>query len=158
VLRYTLTEEGDLVSYRTATLEQHGLQETTGKVAFYQGDACNLKPQFSGYDLIMAVNLIDRLYSPSQFLAQVHERLNVGGLLVVASPYTWLEEHTPKDQWVGGFKKDGESYTTLDGLRDILGKHFVQVGEPHKLEFVIRETQHKFQHSFSEATVWERIR
>lgn len=158
VLRYTLTEEGDLVSYRTATLEQHGLQGTTGKVAFYQGDACNLKPQFSGYDLIMAVNLIDRLYSPSQFLGQVHERLNVGGLLVIASPYTWLEEHTPKDQWVGGFKKDGESYTTLDGLRDILGEHFVQVGEPHKLEFVIRETQHKFQHSFSEATVWERIR
>ena len=158
VLRYTLTEEGDLVSYRTATLEQHGLQDTTQRVAFFQGDACNLKPQFTGYDLIMAVNLIDRLYNPSQFLGQVHERLNVGGLLVVASPYTWLEEHTPKDQWIGGFKKDGESYTTLDGLRDILGGHFVQVSEARKLEFVIRETQHKFQHSLSEVTVWERTR
>lgn len=158
VLRYTLTEEGDLVSYRTATLEQHGLQHTAGKVSFVQGDACNLKPQFTGYDLIMAVNLIDRLYSPAQFLGQIHQRLNVGGLLVVASPYTWLEEHTPKEQWIGGFKKDGESYTTLDGLRDILGDHFVQVGEPRKLEFVIRETQHKFQHSFSEVTVWERTR
>jgi 5-histidylcysteine sulfoxide synthase/putative 4-mercaptohistidine N1-methyltranferase len=158
VLRYTLTEEGDLVSYRTATLEQHGLQDTTQRVAFFQGDACNLKPQFTGYDLIMAVNLIDRLYNPSQFLAQVHERLNMGGLLVVASPYTWLEEHTPKDQWIGGFKKDGESYTTLDGLRDALGGHFVQVNEASKLEFVIRETQHKFQHSLSEVTVWERTR
>ncbi|TVP89096.1 MAG: 5-histidylcysteine sulfoxide synthase [Pseudomonadaceae bacterium] len=158
VLRYTLTEEGELVSYRTATLEEHGLAETAGKVAFYQGDACNLKPQFTGYDLIMAVNLIDRLYNPGQFLGQVHERLNLGGVLVLASPYTWLEEHTPKAEWVGGFKKDGENYTTLDGLRDLLGEHFVQVGEPRKLEFVIRETQHKFQHSLSEVTVWERVR
>jgi 5-histidylcysteine sulfoxide synthase/putative 4-mercaptohistidine N1-methyltranferase len=158
VLRYTLTEEGDLVSYRTATLEQHGLENTTEKVSFFQGDACNLKPQLTGYDLIMAVNLIDRLYNPSQFLGQVHQRINLGGLLVVASPYTWLEDHTPKEQWIGGYKKDGESYTTLDGLRDILGDHFVQIGDPRKLEFVIRETQHKFQHSFSEVTVWERIR
>ncbi|WP_339842846.1 5-histidylcysteine sulfoxide synthase [uncultured Halopseudomonas sp.] len=158
VLRYTLTEEGDLVSYRTATLEQHGLENTTDKVSFFQGDACNLKPQLTGYDLIMAVNLIDRLYNPGQFLGQVHQRINLGGLLVVASPYTWLEEHTPKEQWIGGYKKDGESYTTLDGLRDILGDHFVQIGDPRKLEFVIRETQHKFQHSFSEVTVWERIR
>ncbi len=158
VLRYTLTEEGDLVSYRTATLQQHGLDVTTDRVAFFQGDACNLKPKFTGYDLIMAVNLIDRLYNPGQFLEQVHQRLNVGGLLVVASPYTWLEEHTPKELWIGGYKKDGESYTTLDGLRDILGEHFVQIGEPRKLPFVIRETQHKFQHSLSEVTVWERTR
>lgn len=158
VLRYTLTEEGDLVSYRTATLEQHGLAGASGKVAFFQGDACNLKPQFSGYDLIMAVNLIDRLYNPAQFLDHVHERVNPGGLLVIASPYTWLEEHTPRELWIGGYKKDGESYTTLDGLRDILGDHFVQVGDPRKLEFVIRETQHKFQHSLSEVTVWKRTR
>lgn len=158
VLRYTLTEEGELVSYRSASLEEHGLQDTASKVSFFQGDACNLKPQFSGYDLVMAVNLIDRLYNPGQFLDQVHERINPGGLLVIASPYTWLEEHTPREQWIGGFKKDGESYSTLDGLRDHLGTHFVQVGEPRKLEFVIRETQHKFQHSLSEVTVWERVR
>lgn len=157
VLRYTLTDEGDLVSYKASQLADLGLQACTGKVAFFQGDACNLKPQFSGYDLILAVNLIDRLYNPASFLQTVHERLNLGGKLVLASPYTWLEEHTPRAQWVGGFKKDGENYTTLDGLQDMLGPHFRRVGEPQKVEFVIRETRHKFQHSYSEASVWERI-
>ncbi|WP_339649063.1 5-histidylcysteine sulfoxide synthase [Halopseudomonas pelagia] len=157
VLRYTLTDEGELVSYRASNLADLGLADCASKVTFYQGDACNLKPQFSGYDLILAVNLIDRLYNPARFLEVVHQRLNLGGKLVLASPYTWLEEHTPRAQWVGGFKKDGENYTTLDGLQDMLGKHFKRVGEPQKIEFVIRETQHKFQHSYSEASVWERI-
>jgi hypothetical protein len=76
---------------------------------------------------------------------------------MIASPYTWLEEHTPKDQWIGGFKKDGENYTTLDGLHDLLSKHFRLLGEPRKVPFVIRETQHKFQHTLSELTVWERL-
>ena len=157
VLRYTLTDEGELVSYKASNLADLGLESCASKVQFYQGDACSLKPQFSGYDLVLAVNLIDRLYNPASFLQTVHERINLGGVLVLASPYTWLEEHTPREQWVGGFKKDGENYTTLDGLQDMLGKHFRRVGEPTKVEFVIRETRHKFQHSYSEASVWERI-
>jgi len=125
-------------------------------VDFFQGDACNLKPHFSGYDLILAANLIDRLYSPAQFLKQVHERINPGGLLVIASPYTWLAEHTRREEWIGGFSKDGENYTTLDGLQDILGAHFDRVGAPRELPFVIRETRRKFQHSLSEVSVWRR--
>ena len=91
-----------------------------------------------------------------RFLAEVHERLNPGGLLVLASPYTWLEEHTPREGWDGGFKQDGESYTTLDGLQDLLGTHFERVEGPVEVPFVIRETRRKFQHSLSELTVWRR--
>ncbi|NWO05124.1 MAG: 5-histidylcysteine sulfoxide synthase [Alteromonadaceae bacterium] len=156
-IRYALAEEGELVSYHTRTLKELGLEDTAGKVAFQQGDACNLKPQLSGYDLVLAANLIDRLYKPSRFLDSIHERINDGGILVIASPYTWLEEHTPKEEWIGGFKKDGENYTTLDGLKDHLSGHFRMVGEPKKVPFVIRETQHKFQHTLSEVTVWERL-
>jgi hypothetical protein len=87
----------------------------------------------------------------------IHERINKGGLLMIASPYTWLEEHTPRDAWLGGFKKDGESFTTLDGLKAHLGKHFRLISEPTQVPFVIRETSHKFQHTLSEMTVWERV-
>ncbi len=157
VLRYTLSDEGELVSYHEARLAELGLDGVKEKVEFWQGDACNLKPQFTGYDLILAANLIDRLYSPRKFLGNVHERLNHGGLLMITSPYTWLEEHTPKEEWLGGFKRDGENVTTLDGLKEVLGAHFRLVGEPVKVPFVIRETQHKFQHTLSEVTVWERV-
>jgi 5-histidylcysteine sulfoxide synthase/putative 4-mercaptohistidine N1-methyltranferase len=156
-LRYTLVDEGELVSYKSRNLVDLDLAHVTHKVEFLQGDACNLKPQLTGYDLIIAANLIDRLYSPTKFLRQIHERLNPGGLLLIASPYTWLAEHTPREDWLGGFKKDGESYTTLDALREILAPHFRQLGATQDVPFVIRETRRKFQHSLAEVTLWQRI-
>lgn len=155
-IRYTLPEEGELVAYRERTLAALGLAETAGRVSFWQGDACNLKPNFTGYDLILAANLIDRLHSPAQFLADVHQRLNPGGLLVIASPYTWLAEHTRRENWLGGFKRDGENFTTLDGLHALLDAHFEMLGEPREVPFVIRETRRKFQHTLSEVTLWRR--
>jgi 5-histidylcysteine sulfoxide synthase/putative 4-mercaptohistidine N1-methyltranferase len=156
-LRYTLTEEGELVSYKECSLAALGLNDVAPRVEFFQGDACNLKPVFAGYDLILAANLIDRLYSPALFLKSAHERLNPGGLLMLTSPYTWLPEHTKREEWIGGFKKDGENFTTLDGLKALLGKHFRLVRGPEPVPFVIRETKRKFQHTLSEVTVWERI-
>lgn len=157
VLRYTLVEEGDLVSYKERTLTALGLEHVKDHVEFYQGDACNLKPIFTGYDLILAANLIDRLYDPAKLLSNIHTRINHGGLLMITSPYTWLTEHTKKEAWLGGFKRDGENFTTLDGLKEILGKYFRLTQEPVAVPFVIRETKRKFQHTLSEVTIWEKI-
>lgn len=156
-LRYTLTEEGDLVSYNTRTLAELDLDKTTDKVEFYQGDACNLKPIYTNYDLVLAANLIDRLYNPAKFIENIHTRIKAGGILIIASPYTWLEEHTPHESWLGGIKKDGESYTTLDALKENLGQHFKLIGQPQDVPFVIRETKRKFQHTMSQVSVWERL-
>ena len=93
-----------------------GLDRVAGRVEFFQGDATNLKPQFTGYDLILAANLLDRLYDPKRFLETIHQRLNLGGILVITSPYTWLEEFTKKENWLGGFRKGGEPCMTLDAF------------------------------------------
>lgn len=155
-LRYVLSEEAELVNYRTRTLEELGLQDTADRVVFWQGDACNLKPQFTGYDLVLASNLLDRLYNPSQFLRDIAARVNPGGLLVITSPYTWDETHTPRERWLGGFKKDGENYTTREALHEALNESFNLADEPRRLPFVIRETGNKFQHNFTEVTIWQR--
>ena len=152
--RYSIADEGELVHFHERRLEDLGLDETCEKVEFFQGDACNLKPILTGYDLILAANLIDRLYDPMLFLATVHERMNVGGVLMIASPYTWLEEHTKKDDWLGGYKKDGENFTTLDGLKAALLPNFELLREPQQVPFVIRETSRKFQHSLSDVSLW----
>jgi len=156
-LRYMRAEEGELVSYQTRTLAALGLADVAGKVEFFQGDACNLKTVLTGYDLILAANLIDRLYDPMAFLGRIHERLNVGGVLMLSSPYTWLEEHTARENWLGGFKKDGENWTTLDALKLVLAPHFRLLGEPRDVPFVIRETRRKHQHTLAEVTLWERV-
>ena len=99
--RYVCTDEGDLNFYREINLDDfEGYQAVKDKIAFMQGDACNLVDKFDGYDLVFAGNLIDRLYDPEKFLTLIKDRINSGGLLVLASNYTWCEEHTPKDKWL----------------------------------------------------------
>ncbi len=155
-VHFELVEEGEVVSHHEARLSALGLDCVAGRVAFFQGDATNLKPQFTGYDLVLAANLLDRLSDPRRFLETIHERLKIGGVLVITSPYTWLEEFTKKENWIGGIRKAGEPYMTLDGLRDLLGPHFRMLGAPQNVEFVIRETRRKHQHTIAELTVWER--
>ncbi|MCP4291676.1 MAG: 5-histidylcysteine sulfoxide synthase [bacterium] len=155
-IRYALPHEGELLTYHERFLSDFDLDETVEKVEFWQGDAHNLKEQFSNFDLVMASNLIDRLYNPARFLTHITERINPGGLLVLFSPYTWLEEFTPKENWLGGIKIDGENVTTLEGLSAALKVDFNSVGEPLEVPFVIRETGRKFQHTMSQMTVWEK--
>jgi len=155
-IHFELVAEGEVVSYHEARLSDMGLDRVAGRVEFFQGDATNLKPQFTGYDLILAANLLDRLYDPKRFLETIHERLVPGGILVITSPYTWLEEFTKKENWLGGFRKGGEPCMTLDAMRELLAPHFIMLDAPRNVEFVIRETRRKFQHTVAEMTVWQR--
>jgi len=52
--------------------------------------------RYTNYDLVLASNLIDRLYDPRAFLTLIHERVNPGGLLIIASPNSWELEFTRK--------------------------------------------------------------
>lgn len=154
-LRYSLFEEGEIVSFHEATLADLDLLESSRRVSFHQADACNLPEEYRGFDLVLAANLIDRLHAPRTFLSSIHERLNPGGILAISSPYTWLEEYTKKEEWLGGYYREGEPVRTLERLGEILSPHFRMKGAPHDVPFVIRETGRKFQHSIAELTIWE---
>lgn len=157
-IRYHLIDEGELTSFKARKLADMGLENVADKVSFAQGDACNLKPQYTGYDLIFLGNLIDRVYSPAKLLKDIQQRLNIGGVLVVASPFTWLTEYTERDEWLGGFKEStGETLTTTDALDQVLDQ-CKRTMAPQEIEFVIRETRRKFQHTISEFNVFERTR
>ena len=148
--------EGDIVVREKVTLDDLGFADIAENVDFWQGDACNLKAHFGGYDLIMATNLIDRLYEPMLFLADVDQRINDGGYLILTSPYTWLEEYTKKEFWLGGYcDEDGAEVSTLDGLKKALDAKFELVAT-HDVPFVIPETARKFQHTISQMSVWKK--
>ncbi|MFK7857760.1 MAG: 5-histidylcysteine sulfoxide synthase [Granulosicoccus sp.] len=156
--RYAIQDEGDIVAYKEISLEQFGYNDIKNKVTFMQGDACNLPEKFTGYDLVFAGNLIDRLYDPRIFLDLIKKRINPGGILVITSPYTWLESFTEKDKWLGGFKAaTGENFTTLEGIADALQPEFVQYQKPVDVPFVIRETRRKHQHTLAELSVWKKL-
>ena len=152
---YEVPTEGELTTGRAISLDRLGLTEAGKRVLFMQGDACNLKANYTDYDLVFAGNLIDRLYDPSLFLDDIGGRVRPGGLLVITSPYTWLEEYTQKSKWVGGRREHGEPLSTLAGLTRSLAGSFSLIHRQN-VPFVIRETARKHQHSIAEMTVWQR--
>lgn len=104
-LVFKVKTEGELFDEKSVSLKDFDLEDTKERVTFMQGDACNLKDLYTGYDLIFCSNLIDRLYYPQKFLDDVPNRVNDNGLLVLLSPYTWLEEYTPKKNWLVDISK-----------------------------------------------------
>ena len=155
-IAFSVKEEGELVSHKKVTLQELGYENVKDKVTFWQGDACNLKPNFQGYDLVMATNLIDRLYNPRLFLDTVAQRLNSDGILMITSPYTWQESSTEKAFWLGGYKDEqGREIKTLETLQKILSQKF-ELLHVQDLAFVIKETARKYQHTLSEVSIWRK--
>ncbi len=156
-LTYKVATEGELFEEKTISLKDFDLEDTKKKTSFMQGDACNLKELYTDYDLIFCSNLIDRLYYPQKFLDDIPNRVNKDGLLVLLSPYTWLEDYTPKENWLGGFIKNNKEIKTLDTLKQNLEDRFELV-QTIDVPFVIRETARKHQHTVSQMSIWKKIK
>jgi putative 4-mercaptohistidine N1-methyltranferase len=143
-LSYSYLVEGD--SYK----EAYAVPESTqGHVSFAVGDAMNLGSSFSNYDLVHAANLICRLSSPQKFFDRIPYLVKQGGQLLLATPFTWLEEYTPRNNWVGS----GDS---KEKLVEKLSPWF-QLEYEEDLPFLIREHRRKYQYSISWGTRWRRL-
>ena len=150
------TMEGEITETITQKIEDFSFVHVRDRVTFWQGDACNLKAHFTGYDLVLATNLIDRLYDPVLFLNDMHHRIREKGILILTSPYTWQESATEKRLWLGGYVgENGNAVYTLDGLKEILSSHFELI-DTQDIPFVLRETARKFQHTLSQMSVWKK--
>ena len=66
------------------------------RLSFYQGDACNLSSDLGQFGCVLAANMVCRLPNPFEFLDRLPSLVAPGGTLVITSPYSWLEEFTPK--------------------------------------------------------------
>jgi len=122
------------------------------RVRFVQGDACSLPDEFAGFDVVHAVNLLCRLPDPARFLERLPGLVRANGQLILATPCTWLEAFTPKQNWIGGSERHGD---TLDVLHARLGPEFCLL-KTVDLPFLIREHARKFQWSVSQVSLWRR--
>jgi putative 4-mercaptohistidine N1-methyltranferase len=155
-IRYILKDDGELVFYREVLLEDFGLGENKMNILFMQDNANNMKPIYTGYDLIIVPNLLEELICPILFLKNIHERLNDNGLLIIASTYEWESNMVNRKHWPGGFKQDGEPLTSFEGIRDILSEHFELENEPENLAVTIRKSSRVSEQRLSEVTVWRK--
>ena len=121
-----------------------------GKPAFEHGDACALREDLGSYDALLMANLICRLHTPAACLDRLPGLVNPGGVLVITTPNTWLEEFTPREKWI-----PQGAQSTLEGLQGALTPSF-ELLETANLPFLIREHARKFQWTVAEASVWRR--
>ena len=116
------------------------------------GDALHLPTGLGTFDLLLAANLIDRLPHPQRFLSQILPSLvNSGGMVLLTSPYTWTTEYTPASRWLGGPSTD-----SFSALQKILRPSFRLIDRTN-LPFLLRETRRKFQYTFADATIWQKL-
>lgn len=143
IISYDRLDEGNCV----ARLHARAPAGEFSRVEFLQGDAMALPESLGVFDRVHAANLLCRLSAPERLLRRLPDLVKSDGLLVLATPCTWLEEFTPRENWPRG--------TTRDWLREQLDGDFALIHETEE-PFLIRETARKFQWSRSLVTVWQR--
>ena len=122
-------------------------------ITFSVADATKLPPDLGPYDVVLAANLLCLLPDPEAFLSRASELVKSGGQLLLTTPFTWLEEYTPRDRWIGGIDPNNRSEKEL--LRH-LSRDF-RLHRRRDLPFLIREHERKYQLGIAFGTCWIRI-
>jgi putative 4-mercaptohistidine N1-methyltranferase len=151
-LRFKSFEEGELTRARRAVVPP---ELDRRRVKFSVGDATRLRPDLGEFDVVLMANLIDRLPAPLKCLERLPALLRPDGQLIIASPYTWLDSYTPRENWLGGRQSGGRPVTTFAALRRVLAPHF-KLARRLDLPFLIREHARKYQLGIAEASTWIR--
>jgi hypothetical protein len=85
-------------------------------------------------------------------LREIKRLVRADGHVILASPYTWLEEFTPRENWLAD-----STGNTLSRIQKCLEPELVLV-TTKDLPFLIREHARKFQWSVAQASVWKKAR
>jgi putative 4-mercaptohistidine N1-methyltranferase len=144
-------EEGDIATPLAIKLDA---AINRNHVDFRVGDACALPSDLGLFDAVLLANILCRLPSPKSCLGRMGGPLGLvrpGGLLLITSPYSWLEDYTPAAAWLGG-KQNTRSIT---GLHRALDNDFEFLEETN-MPLIIREHARKFEYIIAHATLWRR--
>lgn len=147
-LEYEYAVEGARNAKATARLPQ-GIDPI--RVKFSVGDAMELPADLDSFDVVLAANLLCRLPDPAVFISRLPSLVKSGGQLIMTTPFTWLQEFTPKEKWIGG-KQDAESEAELVRF---LQPHFDLV-LAKEVPLLIREHARKYQWTVAWGTRWLR--
>lgn len=155
-LDYRRHESGRHYTDMTARIEP-GVDRS--RITFARGDATRLRalePQvnLSAFDAVLLSNLLCRLPDPAACLRQFVEDehlLRPGGVVVLISPNSWMEQYTPQDRFLDG--RDNQE--ALASIAAIL-EGFELIHE-EELPFMIREHRRKYEYVVSQVSVWRKL-
>lgn len=78
----------------------------------------------------------------------------------MVTPFSWLREFTPRDNWLGGFvdPTTDERVYSKDALQNVMEGNGFEKFYEEQIPLIIREHQRKYQYIVSEATGWCKIK
>lgn len=163
-VRFKIPIEADLFEQVEAAHEHDVSQEIRNKVNFFQGDACRIGEMATDghlgkYDGVIMSNLLCRLPDPLGCLNGLPRVVNKGGVVVLVTPFSWLEQFTPRSKWLGGFYDpvSKDKLRSKDELQLIMEERGFEKIHEEEMPLVIREHQRKYQYIVSEATGWRKL-
>ncbi|HDZ08772.1 5-histidylcysteine sulfoxide synthase [Pseudohongiella sp.] len=153
-LAYSRLESGRHVTPMVARVPE---KIDRSRVHFIQGDATRLAAAGISaderFDAVLMSNLLCRLPDPAACLRQFtgpDALLRDGGILVLSSPNTWMEQYTPIDAFVDG----ADSAAALARLGKLLPGY--ELLHQQDLPFMIREHRRKYEYIVSQVSVWRK--
>ena len=158
-LPFTMQVEGELTQKCFAKMPSAAKPENC---TFIQGDACNLDVnrllELAGggkFQLIHAANLLCRLPEPRKLLAVLPQLVSSGGLVIFFSPYSWLQQYTKREFWLGAKEVNGKEVRSKDALELAMKELGFKLLHGEDVPFLIREHVRKFQYGFAHMTVFQ---
>ncbi len=152
---YKICEEGEIHTNAEVSVPR----ELRDKVFFKRADACCLPADYLNFDAVLLANVICRLPSPMSCLGRLGGKRGIvkpGGLVVIASPFTWTETFTPKQVWLGGYEdEDGTPHWSFDGLKEAMSEEF-DLLETRDMPMIIREHRRNYHYIVPLVSVWQR--
>lgn len=162
-VRFRIPVEADIYDEVKAVHEEGVTREILDRVNFFKGDATQIGQmavdgRLSTYDGIIMSNLMCRLPDPLACLNSLSRVVNKGGVVVMVTPFSWLEQFTPRGKWLGGFYDpvSKEPIRSKDQLHLIMEERGFEKIHEEEMPLVIREHQRKYQYIVSEATGWRK--
>eukprot|EP00540_Astrosyne_radiata_P016840 CAMPEP_0116854874 /NCGR_PEP_ID=MMETSP0418-20121206/18905_1 /TAXON_ID=1158023 /ORGANISM="Astrosyne radiata, Strain 13vi08-1A" /LENGTH=663 /DNA_ID=CAMNT_0004487825 /DNA_START=20 /DNA_END=2011 /DNA_ORIENTATION=- len=162
-IMFKVPVEADLFEEVKAVHGDDVTKQVLDSVNFFTGDACQLKEmhndgQLGKYDGVVMSNLLCRLPDPYACLDGLPRVVNKGGVVVLVTPFSWLEQFTNRSKWLGGFYDpvSKEPIRSKDTLREIMEDRGFQKIHEEEMPLMIREHQRKYQYIVSEATGWRK--
>jgi putative 4-mercaptohistidine N1-methyltranferase len=144
--------------HNTALIARVAPDIDRSRVAFMVGDAADLDAAGlaapAQFDAVLLSNLMCRLPDPAACLRQFTGTASVlksNGVLVLASPNSWMEQYTPRDHFLDGADSD----ETLAQLAALLPGF--ELVHQQDLPFMIREHRRKYEYVVSQVSVWRRV-
>ena len=163
-IRFRIPVEAELFEEVRAVHEQGVTPEVLSRVNFFTGDACDITNmakdgKLASYDGVIMSNLLCRLPDPLACLNGLGGIVNMGGVVVLVTPFSWLTEFTPRSKWLGGFY-DPVSKAPIrskDVLKEVMENRGFEKIHEEEIPLIIREHQRKYQYIVSEATGWRKV-